>query len=137
MNRPRLVFAYALLAGAGDAVTGLLLLAAPALTLRLMLIPDLPAEPIFLRWVGAFVLATGLYYFLPWLQREPARRTAELAVVLRLTCVVRGIVALFTLSAVLTGALSWHWLSVTGCDAVTAVLQLIMLRGRWLDAPRD
>jgi len=132
MNRNRLVQAYALLAGGSDIAAGLLLVAIPTLTLRLMLIPDAPAELVFVRWVGAFVLATGLYYLLPFRHRDPARRAADLGVVLQMTSLVRGVVALFTLGAVCTGALSWHWLTVTVFDSGTAVLQLAMLRGRWL-----
>ena len=59
MNRPILI-GYQLLTGFSDASTGVLLLAAPGLALRLMYL-SVPSDAlIYISFVGAFVLSVGL-----------------------------------------------------------------------------
>ena len=58
MNRcypeiPMGVAIYCWLAGLADACTGLLLIAAPELTLRLMSVETLPKEPVYLHYIEA------------------------------------------------------------------------------------
>lgn len=117
---------YCLAAGACDAATGLLLVAAPALTLRLMGISALPAEPIFLRFVGVFVGAVGLAYLYPfWL--DPARRLARLTGVLEMTALVRLLVGTFVAMSLVLGALALPWASVALTDLGLATAQLVLL----------
>lgn len=117
---------FCLAAGACDATTGLLLVAAPALTLRLMGISDLPAEPIFLRFVGVFVGAVGLAYLYPfWL--DPARRLARLTGVLEITALVRLLVGTFVAASLVLGALALPWVSVALTDLGLATAQLVLL----------
>ena len=53
--------------GLMDSITGILLMAVPALTLSLMgLQPIDPSSPVFLSWMGAFVFAIGFVYLLPF-----------------------------------------------------------------------
>ncbi len=73
MKRRHILLLYQLLIGASDTATGILLLAAPALTLQLMHLdpPDAAALP-YLAYIGAFVLSVGLACFYgAWLTTRP------------------------------------------------------------------
>ena len=126
----RLATRYCWLAGAGDTLTGLLLLVAPGRTLSWMFIPAPAAEPIFLRYIGLFVAAVGLVYLYPWLWRAAPQRRARLAPVLEITALMRAAVALFLAVAVATGALPLPWVSILVFDATLAAVQLFMLQHR-------
>ena len=118
---------FALFVGLGDAATGLLLLVAPDLTLRLLGLDAISAEAgIFLRWVGVFVLAVGGAYLLPLGQREP-ERSARLRGAMAWTGGARLLVAGFVAVAVLSGALAERWCFVGGYDGVVAIAQLALL----------
>ncbi len=133
MNRPRLLSLYSLLAGLSDFATGLMLLAVPTFTLRMMLIPAMPAEPIYMRWIGVFVFATGFYYLLPWRHRDPVVWRREMATVFLMTAAVRLAVAAFTTGAIAAGSLPWQWSAVAAFDAATGVFQAVALSKGWLD----
>lgn len=124
----RVIPLYCLMAGSCDAATGLLLVAGPGLALRLMRIAAVPAEPIYLRWIGVFVACVGLSYLYPFLYRGAPGREARLTVVLEVTVPTRLAVALFVGAGVLAGALSVPWLSVLFTDLVLAAVQLAMLK---------
>ena len=127
---PRL---FCLVAGGGDAMTGLLLLAAPRLVLRL-LGADVPGDSggdlVLLRFVGVFVGSVGLAYLYPWLLRGESRlRTA-----VEITAGVRLAVALFLGFAVLTGQLDLPWATVGAYDALVATAQIGLLARGFFDA---
>ncbi len=138
MTRRHILFLYQLLIGASDTATGLLLLAAPALTLRLMnLAPPAPATLPYLSYIGAFVLSTGLACFYgAWLAARPRASRAlsapRLEVVWLLTAITRALVACFVLTQVFTGALEHGWLTVAASDGAIALLQLTGLARGWL-----
>lgn len=114
-----------LLAGGGDAGTGLLLVAAPALVLRLLRIA--PAGDLtYLRFVGVFVGCVGLAYLYPWLLGG-RRRAGRMAAVLEMTAGVRLAVALFLGLAVAGSRLALPWITVGIYDAVLAIAQLALL----------
>lgn len=115
---------YCLLAGACDAGTGAALMAVPAFTLGLMRTGPVPAEAVYLRFVGAFVTAVGLAYLYPFLL--PPRR-GRWAGMLEVTALVRLVVAGFVGLAVATRALAPAWLTVTVVDAGLAFTQLGLL----------
>lgn len=121
---------YCLIAGAGDAVTGLLLVAAPLFTIGLMGISGVPAEPVYLRFVGAFVAGVGMSYLFPFFYRDPRRTDQTLAVVLEVTALIRLGIALFVGWAVVTGVLSAGWVSVLATDLVLAIAQIVMVKRR-------
>lgn len=125
MNRR--VLLLCLLAGSADALTGLLLLASPALTLALMGIAPAVSAPIYLRFVGAFVGAVGLSYLYPFLGAA-ARRASRLRTVLEVTALVRICVALFVSVAVAGRALEPAWVTVAVTDAGLALIQITLLR---------
>lgn len=118
---------FAWLVGLGDAATGLVLLAAPALFLRLFGFEPLPGEAlVFVRWIGTFVLAVGCAYLLPFAEREP-ERAARLRGALSWTAAARLLVAAFVAVAVLSGALVVRWCFVGAYDGVVAIAQLALL----------
>ena len=131
--KPRtLLFAYQLLLGASDTSTGVLLLIAPALTLRLMRLHAAPDTLPFLSYIGAFVLSVGIACFYgAWLTTVRGF-AARLEVVWLLTAISRASVTLFVLASVFTHALEPGWLSVALSDGAFALLQLIGLAKHWL-----
>jgi hypothetical protein len=92
--------------GGMDLVTGILLIVAPAMTLTLMGIEGLPADAVFLRWIGVFVGAVGSFYFYPLLIRPRSARASAMRTVWALTAAVRLAVGLFTLISIAVGALA-------------------------------
>lgn len=133
--KPRtLLSAYQLFLGASDTSTGLLLLAAPALTLHLMrLHPAAPVTLPYLAYIGAFVLSTGLAcLYGAWLTNRPAF-TPRLEVVWLLTAITRASVSLFVFTAVFSNTLETGWLTVALSDGLFAALQLIGLARHWLN----
>lgn len=125
---PTRVRALAWIAGASDLATGLLLLAVPALTLRLMRVPAVAYDSlVWLRWIGVFVAGVGALYFYPWLT-DATGRAVRLRVVFEVTALVRAAVALFVLAAAMTGVLAPAWLPVALFDGGLAALQAAWLR---------
>lgn len=116
---------FAALAGGGDLLTGLGLVAAPALTLAAMGVRVPGAEAlVFVRFVGAFVGAVGASYWLALMHGSPERLRA----VLRLTIPFRVAAGGYVAAAVVAGALEWPWLSVTATDFLIAAAQGWLLR---------
>jgi hypothetical protein len=123
---------FCLLAGGGDAVTGLLLLAAPRLVLHLLGAAAVPGEDlILLRWVGVFVGCVGLAYLYPWLLHpwllRPSRRESRVRAAVEITAGMRLAVALFLGIAIMTGQLDLPWATVGVYDALVAVAQIGLL----------
>jgi hypothetical protein len=130
MSLPRGVAAFAVAVGLCDATTGAALVAAPLWTLARLGIAPLPAEPVYQRWIGAFVLAVGLAYLYPFLLRgaEVARRGERLATVFEVTALVRAAVAATAGGAIACGALPLAWLGVPLFDAAVVWAQVALLR---------
>jgi hypothetical protein len=126
------VYAMCALAGLMDATTGALLLAAPLWTLRLMGITVLPAEPLYQRWIGAFVCSVGCSYLFPFLLPSGPGRDRTAAGILTMATIVRIFIAVFSCAAIASGALEPAWLSVTATDGSLAVAQIIVLRRKVL-----
>ena len=120
--KPRpILFLYQLLIGASDTGTGLLLLAAPALTLHLMkLAPPAAATLPYLSYIGAFVLSTGLACFYGAGSPPPPLRP-QAQVVWLLTAITRAAVACFVLIQIFSGRLEHGWLSVALSDGAIAL----------------
>ena len=131
----RLLIGYQLLTGASDTGTGLLLIVAPELTLRLMhLHAGAEALP-FLSYIGAFVLSVGVACLYGGFLA--ARRTdrAKLEVVWLLTAITRGVVALFIVMKIAAGTLEAGWAIVAVTDgAFTAIQATGLLKGWLVDA---
>ncbi len=121
----KLITVYCLLAGACDALTGALLVSAPIATLELMGIAELPAEPIYMRFIGVFVGGVGLAYLYPFLYRGWSG--GRLTVVLEVTALVRLCVALFLGVSIALAALAAAWSTVLLTDLLLAMAQIWML----------
>lgn len=125
---------FCLLAGGGDALTGLLLLAAPRLVLRLLgaAVPgDSGGDLVLLRFVGVFVASVGLAYLYPWLLRDGPSR---LRTVLEITAGFRLAVALFLGCALMSGRLDLPWAAVGAYDALVALAQIGLRARGFFDA---
>ncbi len=117
---------YQWLAGLMDTATGLLLVFAPAFTLRLMGLT--PFGDVFVSFVGVFVLGVGLSYLVMIPGREPARRESQWLV----TALIRGLVALFLLAETASGRMEPAWLTVAAADGALAAVQCAGLRRGWV-----
>lgn len=116
---------FCAIAGGGDAATGLLLVAAPALVLRLLGIARPVGESlVFLRFVGVFVGCVGLSYLYPWLLSDRSRRVPRVLATVEITAGFRLAVALFLGIAVAVGSLELPWVTVGVYDALVALAQL-------------
>ena len=119
---------FLLLAGASDALTGLLLVLAPAFTLDLMLVKSIPRELVYCQFIGAFVFSIGTSYLRPFLHPAGPERASAIRHVLAATAWVRVCIATFSALAIATGRLHASWISVPLFDATLAVIQLLILR---------
>lgn len=118
---PRLL---ALAAGGMDFSTGLGLVLLPVLTLKLMFVEAPGAEAlVYVRFVGAFVLAVGASYL--WALLKPSER---LRTVFGATLLFRLSVGLFTAVTIVRGGLAYAWLLVSATDLGLVVLQTVLLR---------
>jgi hypothetical protein len=117
-----------LAAGAMDTCSGLLLMLAPALALRLMGVA-LPVEEalVFIRFIGAFVFSVGALYFYAGQRFVCRGDAAALCLLLVATAWVRSAIFLFTAAAILSGGLSWAWWTVPLTDGGLALLQIIFV----------
>jgi hypothetical protein len=131
-RKPRLLFSYQMLTGVSDTSTGVLLIFAPGLTLRLMRLHVSPDSLPFLSYIGAFVLSVGIACLYGAYLATRAGSAPKLEVVWLLTGITRGLVAMFVVTKILTGTLEAGWISVAVCDGAFALLQAIGLSKGWL-----
>jgi hypothetical protein len=123
---------YQLIAGISDTSTGLLLIAAPVFTVRMMGVSvPYDATP-FLSFIGAFVLAVGLSYLYGALLIRRTGAVPRLEAVWLLTAIIRSSVAIFVLGAVVARTLSPGWLTIAVFDGICVVIQARGLSRGWL-----
>lgn len=128
----RILLVYQAFTGLSDACTGLMLIFAPALTLRLMHL-HMPAEAApFLSYIGTFVLSVGSACLYGGFLTTQESFVQKLEVVWLLTAITRGCVAVFVLSSILTGTLESGWMTVAMMDGLIALLQAVGLWRGWL-----
>jgi len=131
MNRS-LLLAYQSAIGISDTSTGILLIVAPAFTLRLMgLHASADALP-FLSFIGAFVLSVGLSCLYGALLMLRRAGTERLEIVWLLTAFTRSGVAIFLLTQIIPQTLEAGWLTVAASDGACVIFQAIGLRKGWL-----
>ncbi len=109
-----------------DLTTGALLVFDPALTLGLMGIETLPAEPIYLSWIGVFVASIGASYGLPYLAKG-AEQVSRLRATLLFTGLTRFLVGLFVGAALMRHQLEAGWSLVAVADLMCAAVQFWLL----------
>jgi len=130
-SKGKLVLWISMAAGGADSLTGLLLLTAPSITLRLMGVQP-PGDLVFIRYIGCFVLAVGSGYGFGLLSVLRRGQWEELRVVWKFTAWVRLLVCLFTTSAIAGHALAPAWFSVPLTDGCLALLQgAFLVAGIW------
>lgn len=128
----RILFLYQLLTGLSDGSTGLLLITAPALTLRLMGLHVAANALPFLSYIGAFVLSVGIACLYGAALTARPGFAAKLEVVWLLTAITRGIVALFVIARILDGTLEVGWITVAVSDGIFALVQAVGLAKGWI-----
>lgn len=120
---------FLLVAGAGDTLTGILLVALPAKTLALMGVSaPPPTDTVFLRFIGVFVAAVGWLYIHPFLTGSAGTRDRRLRFTVEATTIVRTAVALFVGACLVEGLLPLPWISVALTDGLIAGIQIAILR---------
>ncbi len=132
-----LLLQWQLLTALSDTATGLLLIAAPQLTLRLMKLHTPVCALPFLSWIGVFVLSVGAACLYGALLALRNTSPDKLEVVWLLTAITRGLVAFFVLAKVAAGALEPAWSTVAVIDGAFALLQGAGLAGGWLRHVHD
>ena len=128
----RLFQLYQLATGACDAVTGLLLLVAPALTMRLMQIHDPPSDLVFISFIGAFVGGVGCIYLLTARVPATSEDLAAAEAMWRATGLIRLFVGVFVAVAFLRRQLEPAWLTVSAVDLALAAFQFWGVKTRLL-----
>ena len=131
MNR-HLLLGYQMLTGLSDTSTGLLLIFAPAMTLRLMRLHEIANTLPFLSFVGAFVLSVGLACLYGAFLTTRTGSAPRLEVVWLVTAITRASVAVFVVSQVISGTFEVGWCTVALCDGAVALLQGVGLWKGWL-----
>ena len=125
------LFVYQILTGLSDTSTGLLLLFAPELALRLMRV-FVPTDALpYLSYIGAFVLSVGLACLYGAMLTRRILFAQKLEVVWLLTTITRGCVALFVVGKILSGGLAPGWLVVAVTDGLFAAIQAFGLWKGW------
>lgn len=132
MNRIKFLKLWSAAVGSMDAVTGLLLVFAPALVLALLGMKPPSADALlFLSWVGVFVTGVGLSYAMAFGRRSRGET------VWAFTAMIRILVAVFLTIKILDGSMAPDWALVAGCDGVVGVAQVVLLRlGWWKEIPK-
>ncbi len=124
--------AYQWLAGLCDVTTGVLLVFAPAWTLKLMGVKGGPQPVDFAAFIGVFVLSVGLAY---WYAARLPMNTANAPrwqAVWWLTALSRTLVAGFLFWKIFGGKIEMAWLTVALTDGFLATFQWVGLHKRWL-----
>ena len=125
--------AYQWLAGAGDTATGGLLVLAPAWTLKLMGVQQLPQPVDFASFIGVFVLGVGMAYWYAARLPFDSKSAPRWQTVWSLTALTRSLVAGFLTWQILAGRMEKAWLAVAATDGALAIFQGIGLKRGWLD----
>lgn len=123
----KLALQYNLLVGLCDAVTGILLVLHPELTLKMMFISNIPNDLVYMRFIGAFVFSVGASYLIPSFAAKELQ-ISWMKCVWIVTALIRTSVSLLVISQIASGDLDPAWITVSIVDALFAVMQIIFLR---------
>ena len=127
-----ILLGYQLLTGLSDTLTGVLLIASPALTLRLMGLQADPSTFPFLSYIGTFVLSVGVACLYGASLASRPGNSQKLETVWVLTAITRGSVALFIAASIYSRALENGWSTVAISDGSFALVQATGLWKGWL-----
>jgi cytochrome b subunit of formate dehydrogenase len=128
--KERFTLGFTAIAGLMDSVSGLMLVIAPEFTLRIMGVPVVYTDWIFIQFVGAFVFAVGSTYLIG-LEAVLAKGSwLDLKVVWKMTAFIRLAICAFTGLAIYTGNLEPYWISVPATDGIMALFQFYWISGK-------
>lgn len=120
-------------AGLMDSISGLLLVFAPGLALKLMLVPPVSSDALhFVSFVGAFVFAVGMLYLAAFTRQPLPGGRAFVRYTLVATGWIRLNVCLFSGSMILLGHLGWRWATVPVTDGALALVQFALVAAGWI-----
>jgi len=119
---------YVILAGCCDGLTGIMLMVMPVSTLVMMGVASPVVEPVYMRWIGAFVYSVGFSYFIPFLSCTPEARRRRSISVLETTLWIRIVIATFTTVSIIRGELDITWMAVPLSDITLATIQVVLLK---------
>jgi hypothetical protein len=133
MTKSNFLKIWSVMVGAMDALTGLLLILAPASVLRVLRIEaPSPDAMVFLSWIGVFVMAVGLSYGLALGKHRGRGETVWM-----FTALVRTLVAVFLVIQITRETMAPAWLAVALSDGLVAMVQMVVVRkGWWREATR-
>jgi len=133
MTKTRFLKFWSVAVGSMDALTGLLLIFAPGLVLRLLKVEaPSPDAMLFLSWIGVFVMAVGLSYGLAL-----GRHRGSGEAVWMFTSLARILVTVFLIIQITQRNMAPAWALVAFSDGVVALVQMVILRkGWWREAVR-
>lgn len=133
MTKTRFLKFWSVAVGSMDALTGLLLIFAPDLVLRLLKIEAPSSDAmVFLSWIGVFVMAVGLSYGLALGKHRGAGQA-----VWTFTALVRILVTVFLIIQITKENMALAWAAVAFSDGVVALVQMVIIRkGWWREASR-
>jgi len=127
MTKTRFLKFWSMAVGSMDALTGLLLIFAPALVLRLLKIDSpSPDAMVYLSWIGVFVMAVGLSYGFALGKRRGAGEAVWM-----FTALVRILVAVYLTIQITKGDMATTWAVVAFSDGLVAMVQMVILRKGW------
>lgn len=93
----------------------------------------IPEPPVFAAFIGIFVLAVGVSYFIPLLFAAAPGSGCRWQSIWQTTALIRSLVAAFLFWKLLTGKLEFVWITVAVTDGVLATIQWTGLRRGWLN----
>ena len=127
------IFLYHYAAGLCDTSTGLLLVFAPAFTLRLMGITRNPQPLFYASYVGIFVFCVGFSYLVvPGTGLAKSLGSASWRTQWLITALFRTAIAVFVCAEVARGIMQPAWIAVALTDATFAAVQWVGLRRDWI-----
>lgn len=120
---------YNLLAFLADGITGVLLILCPSFVFKLLGVSEVVSDDIFVRYIGAFVLSTGLCYLIPFFSSWTGINfTLCTRAIYCSTAVVRFCIGMFVVTGILFGSLSLNWIIVACSDLSLCILQIYFLQ---------
>jgi hypothetical protein len=127
MTKHNFLKIWSVMVGAMDALTGLLLILAPAAVLRVLRIEAPSADAlVYLSWIGVFVMAVGLSYGFALGKHRGHGETVWM-----FTSLARIMVAVFLVIQITRETMAPAWMGVALSDGFVALVQMMILRKGW------
>lgn len=135
MKNPRFIFLFHYATGLMDVLTGILLILAPAMTLKLMQVTPRDEAPELVSYIGVFVFAVGGSHFLAGAFPTDQVSRERWRTIWKTSALVRFSVAAYVTVKVVSQVLEPRWLSVAITDCLVASVLLLLLCRQSFDQP--